>query len=140
MMKKEKINSIKYKNFIDGLKLLNIRILSSGTSVDEKFLPPANLELNQRKKYIKTEGNIFKVIHEYTLKGIKNGEANPGFKIKVKYQIIYKSDIPITDDIFKIFSQTNLLLHTWPYFRQFVHEMTNRMGLPPLVLDVLKIK
>jgi len=138
-MGKEKVSPQKYKKFIDGLSLLDIHIVSVDAKVAEKFSPPAKIDIKKKKKYEALEKGKFRVTYEYKLQGIKEGEKKAGLEMKVVYHIIYKSEIPITDEIFEIFSQISLPMHTWPYFRQFVHETTTQMGLPPLILDLLKI-
>jgi len=138
-MSTKKLPKKEYENFINGLTLKEIKIISCSAEVKKGFSTPANLKLKEHPNYIKNNGKFIAYI-EYILEGVKKGEKKKGFEIKVKYQVSYRTEISITDEIFKIFAQTSLRLHTWPYFREFVHEMTNRMGLPPLVLDVLKIK
>lgn len=39
----------------------------------------------------------------------------------------------------KAFSKTNALLNAWPYWREFVHSMASRAGMPPLVAPLLKM-
>ncbi len=138
-MSAKKISKKGYENFINGLTLKEIKIVSCSAEVKENFSTPANLKLTEHTKYVKKSGRFIAYI-EYKLEGIKKGEKKKGFEVKVEYKVSYDTEIPITNEIFKIFSQTSLRLHTWPYFREIVNEMTIRMGLPPLVLDVLKVK
>jgi preprotein translocase subunit SecB len=44
----------------------------------------------------------------------------------------------MTKDYFGVFVQVNLPVNTWPYFREFVHSTVSRMGLPPVVLPLVK--
>jgi hypothetical protein len=44
----------------------------------------------------------------------------------------------MTDEMFGVFSKTSLPLNTWPYFREFANSIMTRMGLPGVVLPVLK--
>jgi len=138
-MKKEKLSTNIYNEFIDGLNIIGIKLIYSEAEVKEGFSPPAQIFTEEKKSYKKLEDNKFIVKHEYKLSGNKKGEEE-GFFINVIYDVTYKSKIPITRKVFDIFSEISLPLHTWPYFRQFVHEMTARMGLPPLILDLLKLE
>lgn len=138
-MKKEKLSTNIYNEFIGGLNIIGIKIIYSEAEVKEGFSPPAKILIKEKKSYKKLEDNKFIVKHEYKLSGNRKGEEE-GFIINVIYNITYRYKTPITKKIFSVFSEISLPLHTWPYFRQFVHEMTARMGLPPLTLDLLKLE
>lgn len=139
-MAKKKVSPKSYNKFIDGLDLLEIKLAYSESQAEEDFSLPAEVETEDSKDYKQLEEGKFIVTHEYKLKTIEKGKKKAGLKINAIYKLIYQSEIPITDEIFEVFSEISLPLHTWPYFRQFVHEMTSRMGLPPLTLDLLKFE
>ncbi len=138
-MKKEKLSTNLYNEFISGLNLIGIKLIYSKAEIKEDFSPPAQIYIDQKKSYKKLDDNRFIVKHEYKLTG-KKKDSEEGISIDVIYYITYKSKIPMTKKIFSVFSEISLPMHTWPYFRQFVHEMTVRMGLPPLILDLLKLE
>jgi len=139
-MGKAEVNSEVYNEFINGLNLLEIKLVYSEVKAEEDFSPPAEVKVGEEKKYKNVEEGKFIVTHEYKLKGKEKGKAKAGFFINVIYKLTYQSEIPITKKIFDVFSEISLPLHTWPYFRQFVHEMTARMGLPPLIVGLLKFE
>jgi preprotein translocase subunit SecB len=139
-MGKEKVGPDVYNKFIDGLDLMEIKISYSEAKVKEDFSPPAEVEIEENKKFKKLKDSKFVVTHEYKMKGIEKGKKEAGFYINVIYKLMYQSKTPLTKKIFNVFSEISLPLHTWPYFRQFVHEMTARMGLPPLIVGLLKFE
>jgi preprotein translocase subunit SecB len=141
MSKKIKeIDKKRYQKFVEGLRLLDIRIISYKAMVDENFQPPALIALKRTADFKKSKDGMFSVYLDYNLNGTKEGKKKSGVSISATYKLIYKSDMPITDEIFKVFSQTSLRIQVWPYFRQLVQETTSRMGLmPPLILDVIKL-
>ena len=138
--KKNKISPKKYNEFIEGLTLQDITLVYSESKAEEGFSLPADITTEFSEDYKKLEKGGFIVIYEYKLKAIVKDKKKPGFHIHATYNLAYQSKVPINKEIFEIFSKISLPLHTWPYFRQFVQEMTLRMGLPPLILDILKFK
>jgi len=62
--------------------------------------------------------------------------------VKVAYGFVYECDTePFEEDLdayFYIFERVSLPVNAWPFIRQFVHDMTQRMGWPPLMLPLLK--
>lgn len=55
---------------------------------------------------------------------------------RVGFEVVYASELPLTDPYFEIFRRLNLPLNVWPYVRQHVHQQSILMGLPALVLPV----
>ena len=138
-MKKSKLAPTKYRQFIKGVELKDLKMVFTQASVKETFKPPANINIKVGAKYKKLKNQKIKILQKYMIECTRKGKNKPGFTVEIHYNILYSTKIPITDEIFQIFSQTSVRLHTWPYFRQFVHQMTMLMNLPPLVLDRIKI-
>ena len=61
-------------------------------------------------------------------------------RVAAKYGAIYniKTEGQIEQEIISKFSQLVGLNVVWPYWREFVQTMTNRMGLPPLSLPLMR--
>jgi len=129
---------VTYNNFVKGIELKDIYISNLTTSRGKKFDTPANIHIESKKDFEKLEKGNVEMRVEYTLTAIKKGKKKPGFKISVVYTLLFQSKIEITEAYFKEFSHS-LTVETWPYFRNLVNELTMKMGLPPLVLRVLKV-
>ncbi|PIP93471.1 MAG: hypothetical protein COV37_16465 [Bdellovibrio sp. CG11_big_fil_rev_8_21_14_0_20_39_38] len=52
--------------------------------------------------------------------------------------LIKEDDIQIDDVTFRIFTETNAVFNSYPYFREFFHSQSARMGMHPIVLPFLK--
>ncbi|MCD6521293.1 hypothetical protein J7K56_00780 [Candidatus Calescamantes bacterium] len=129
-----------YLELIKNLKIKNLRITSLNAWIAEDFSPPAEIRTKDKAELITGEGNGFKVLHLYQIRGKKEGEKEVKFKIDVTFEITYESNLQITPEEFEIFRKANLYLHTWPYLRELVQEVTLKMGLPPLILSPYLIK
>jgi len=127
-----------YNDFVKGIELKDIYISSLKASREKEFGTPANIHIESKKDFEKLEKGNIEMRVEYTLTAIKKGKKKPGFKISVVYTLLFQSKIEITEAYFKKFSHS-LTVETWPYFRNLVNELTMKMGLPPLVLRILKV-
>ena len=56
--------------------------------------------------------------------------------ITVRFRLTYRSAEPITEPIWREFGQRNVRANAWPYAREFIQSMTQRMGWPSFVLPV----
>lgn len=125
----------KYNEFLKELELKELKLSYMKASATQDFAPPASYNIGRKATYEKAKRGRFSVKQIYILKSIKEGKKEPGLIIEVHYILEYSSKKQISEKIFNIFSQGSLYLHTWPYFRQIVHQMTLYMDLPPLLLD-----
>lgn len=64
--------------------------------------------------------------------------ADVPFRIQAVFQLIYavKSPITFSEEQLAAFGEFNGIYNAWPYWREYVHSTTVRMGLPPMVVPV----
>jgi preprotein translocase subunit SecB len=137
---KKLISKEDYKKFIDNISLLRIELFHAEFKREEKVEFPAKVTITDDSKYrILDKKKGLYIVSNHHLLTATSKEGKIGLKIDVTFQFTYHNEIPLTDKIFQVFSHQSLRLHSWPYFRQFVHDLTTRAGLPPLVLDVVRI-
>ena len=65
---------------------------------------------------------------------------NPAWTISVSLLLTYavEPDAKIEPAAFDAYAGTGAVFTAWPYAREVVQSLTNRMGFPPLVLPLLK--
>ncbi|TKJ41336.1 hypothetical protein CEE36_08450 [candidate division TA06 bacterium B3_TA06] len=131
-----------YNELIKTLQLETVRLHTGKAAFVAKFPPSPGedlpLSLERSAEYKPTEKG-FTVRHTYKL-GVVKGESGKHYaRIECSFIVEYRSEKPMTDELFEIFEKVNLPLNTWPYFREFVQNSTVRMGLPPLVLPVFQV-
>jgi preprotein translocase subunit SecB len=69
-------------------------------------------------------------------------EQDPPLRVKASFVLFYAitSFEGISDDHIYAFGATNGMLNVWPYWREFIHSTTGRMGLPkPVIAPVFRI-
>lgn len=123
-----------YNTFVSQIEIEDIRMLSAKVDIlDYSYFPSsAEVKWRTRASYEKGEEK-FNVSHRYNVT-IWDEETNDAkAKISVTFHVAYSSKIPISDDLFEIFKIRNLPLNTWPYFREFIHNITMRVGWPPFI-------
>jgi len=58
---------------------------------------------------------------------------------QVDSPLLLKSKEKFTDEFFDVYKEVSLKLNTWPYFREFVNNITSRMNIPPLTIPFFKV-
>jgi preprotein translocase subunit SecB len=126
-----------YNDFIAQIEIADIRIIAAQVKVLDYSYFPSSAKVNWRMSasYEKAE-EYFNVDNRYNLTISEKGTKGTKARISVTFRIVYSSKIPINDGLFEIFKEINLPLNTWPYFREFIHNTTLRMGWKPMIAPI----
>ena len=65
--------------------------------------------------------------------------ATFGFKLNALFVVEDEPDEPFTESELTAFGQTTGQFALYPYAREFVADLTGRMGLPPLHMGVMRL-
>jgi preprotein translocase subunit SecB len=140
MNKNKKPNSEKYREFIKTIELRDIKLIELNTHIIEEQPTTDNV----LKVDIKTtnEHKIFNNILIFYVNYILTMKQSK--KVVLKIKAIYKVDyellkrIEIDEKTIDSFSEMNLPLNVWPFFRELCNDITAKMRIPSLVLPLLK--
>jgi len=138
-MKKEDKFKKEYRDFIRGLNINELKMITLKATVEKKFEPPARILVKDSANYEIINDNTFEVIQVYNIDAKKDNEDKAGLQVEITYLIKYSIKIPMKKEYFDAFKDSSLRLHTWPYVRQFIHQITLNMNLPPIILGTLPI-
>lgn len=123
-------------------ELLDVRlkgVQAKAGEIPEKAEGKLKLDLNHRVKDTRVCGQsaLFEVVLEMKA-SVESDAAFVLFELECCLEAVYalKPGFAPSQRHFETFGRGNLLLHCWPYLREFVHNITWRMGLalPPLPL------
>jgi hypothetical protein len=59
---------------------------------------------------------------------------------RIEFSVLYQlpSDYRPSDEELAAFGRVSVLFTAYPYLREALHSLTGRMGLPPLILEVMR--
>jgi preprotein translocase subunit SecB len=58
--------------------------------------------------------------------------------LSLRYRLLYDSKESFTEEFFEQFSQISLRLQTAPFARAWIHDHCLRMGVPPLIMPLIR--
>lgn len=104
--------------------------------------PPANLAMRVAVTTDYKESEfLIQVRPTFTLVGRDTAE-NTEEKLHIEALFVLQYKVPSFDGLSKAnidaFGELNGVFNVWPYWREFVQNMTVRMGLPPLTVPVYR--
>lgn len=79
----------------------------------------------------------FECYHEYGLQ--IHSDDSPVAEIMATLGVRFRSEMPMTAELFEPFKEVNLPVNTWPFFREFVHTTLGRFGWVPFTLPAFKV-
>lgn len=132
--KEKRQTYLKYNDFVRQVDINDIRIVSARLdNLDYSYFPYSLAVSWRTRTWYENKEEEFDAFHRYNVT-ISNKETKEAkAKLSVTFCVTYSSKLPLNDEIFNIFSKRNLILNTWPYFREFTHNIIGRMGWPPLI-------
>ncbi len=142
-MKKEyKLQPAQYKEILNKVNLINIRMIASKCKLDVVKLKgyqiqePIKIDIKTNPKFeIENASDTVNVFFKSTVKAINKVSI---FEIQVEFLLEFTGADVFNDDFFDIFKDNSLFIIATPYIREFVNSTTARFGIPPLVLPLIK--
>lgn len=131
-----------YASFLKGIRLLGFGMLESHTRQDRA----AYVELqdkNRLTRRISTEYHTMEIEKDFFNASAKfrlsmedkRGSASPAVVVECTYVAhLHCVGCQITRELAERFTESELRLVVWPYFRQFVNDATSRMAIRPVVI------
>lgn len=131
----------KYLNILKDIELNQIYLESCSAELKRR-----NIELHKNLQVIIRDRasfeqikNKLKITQKFFLT-VKTPEMKKDFAIKasVAFCLIYGTKTVVDKEFFDTYREVNLPLNTWPYLREYVQSITQRMNVPPLTLPLFK--
>ena len=115
--------------------------MSCGQNLRPGPLPPqVNIEMNAEHSLNEQESKIVVDVGYKLAATYKQGEPVTGECLwaVVTFRVTYSlsSFAELSEPQFKAFAYMNGIYNTWPFWRELLHSMLSRMGLPTLMLLV----
>lgn len=98
----------------------------------------SQFEVNKEEKII---GVFIKFFLNAFGKGVEQKNENSFLRIEATFLLLYSitSIEDLDDRAFSSFAELNGVYNAWPYWREFVQNITSRMQLPTLTIPVFRI-
>jgi hypothetical protein len=132
-----------YQTFVRGLELVDVRLVGCDVSAQEAIDDPSRvvLDLDQHITFNVFDSG-FEAVQEYQFYFLDHETDNELGQIEATFGFVYETD-RATDAVdfesyLDVFSVVSLPVNVWPFAREFVHDMTMRLGWPRLDLPLLK--
>ncbi len=132
----------RYRRFLQQIELSSVSLarLDVKAVVESPAPNKTALEMKQSvTQEIKEKEAVLKA--KFSLDFLDSADKSSKGRIRAFYNVCFRPRDTFEDwkdkKLWHTFSDINLPLIVWPYFRELVHSTMNRMGWPPLVLPLL---
>ncbi len=137
------ISPQEYKEELRFIHLKEIRLDSCSAKIRRERLGetnrPLKVEVKSRTRYQILKETIAVLTDNFSLIGTQSTKRKYAIKIECEFSVIIEKEKGfLKKEFLETYLKLNLEILLWPYFREFIHSMTNRMGIPPIILPFLK--
>lgn len=128
-----------YGEFINQVDLRAIWLKHSEITNSAGLVPPAEarFSIEDQSSWTHEPGVGFRVSITYTV--VLRAAATTAMRLTADYELLYSSEIAVTDGMFRIFQRHNLPVNAWPYLREYLANTLGRFGWPPFTLPAFKV-
>lgn len=140
---------------INRIRLARAKVASQ--AMDEGLKSPVAVAFNFKSKPVTAPANVMRLEIAFRMTGVEEkGEGKndtpekkpderkpePVVLVECAYEVDYllREGFSITPEQVKAFKDGNAIFNAWPYFREYLQNNLQRMGLPPLTAPFLRLQ
>lgn len=138
---KPKVSPRDYAQFVKGLHLESMvtRELHARRLVEKIDLTrQVNLNISDEATFRMAGKDRCVVSHSYQIAVVDVESGDRLVEMGCEFEIGLRVGREMTAAYFEVFSKVSLPVSTWPYLREYTQSVVARMGLPPIVLPLVK--
>jgi preprotein translocase subunit SecB len=132
-----------YKNLLSKIELIEVSLTSSNTSINLAKMVPESSSLGLPQISITDDikrskkKDQFQINANWHLTAKFEKDDKDFMDITASFNVLLLGKCTLPNSFWKIYNKSTLPLIVYPYFREFVQNMTARMNIPPLTLPIL---
>lgn len=140
--KQKKMSPKEYSDYLQKVDLVSINFKQYNVKSQKAYIGPhMKIDVKYDTSYELEDVEKTKALTTivYKLTAYKNKKSEFVLKIDCTIQALLEAETTFKEDFLDIYLDVNLNLNTWPYFRAFVQDAAQRIGIPPLTLPFYRI-
>lgn len=137
------ISPAQYKNYLSKSELLEISLIKSSSnlvweklSIESTGLGNPIINLEDKYKYA-SKKNLYIITAKWQLTAKFDKDKDNFLNIMAIYNVILGKKDELPKEFWTIYKNATLPLIVYPYFREFIQNITSRMNIPPLTLPII---
>lgn len=136
-------NNGRYEKFIGGLNLIGLGLKSSNARLERQRYAQLRQGKKEPNRRIQTDyrlvdsGNgFFDCEADFHLILEHPSTKDSVLLVECTFEAHFHTDVKAHEQFARRFASSEFRLVVWPYFRQFVTDVTARMGIPPVTVPL----
>jgi hypothetical protein len=123
------------------MELINARFARASIDAPRLFVAKKGRQLNPVVEIDGTFINFasgFVVTATLEFRGEYEQEGTAAITAAAELELLFRSDISMTEEFFETFKRSTLPIYSYPYFREFLHSAIGRTGWPVYTLPTFR--
>lgn len=122
-----------YRSFVQFVQIVRVRFAKTAVYAPAIFIPDPARRLvastTREARYLNFSQG-FSATLVFQFRGRWQDDPASGVTVDAEVEVLYRSPIVMTDEMFQWFKDAHLPGHAWPYLREFVQSALARTGWP----------
>lgn len=130
-----------YNAILAQVELVEIALEECSAKIrKDRIVKSLKISIKDKISNKREEGSAHhtRITHSYELVASSDSKRDFAIKITGLFTVAYSAKVQLTEEFLDIFIERSVPMHTWPYFRELVQNLTQRMNVPPLTLPLLR--
>lgn len=139
----DRIPPQEYRELVKNVELLGLSLHKGGFYLSRELtqqlvgsLSDAKIKFNDTAD-LKADGEQYEILNSWKLEVLLDGVSKEILSIEANYLVNFHSATLLPQEFWDIFNRTSLHFIVYPYFREYVQNITSRMNIPPLTMPIL---
>lgn len=141
--KPRNISDLEYNSYLAKTELFEVRLIDANASLNlDKFAPnslksgPIMLSIEDKYQY-SSKKDIYMIAVNWSLNAKFEKDEEKFLVVTAKFSVILSNTDKLPKEFWNLYKKATLPLIVYPYFREFVQNITSRMNIPPLTLPII---
>jgi hypothetical protein len=141
------ISREEYFKALQGLEIVNLDVCDfSGKVINRARLlakgDSRRVAMTESSEIASTEDHRVTIHHAYKVTVSNKQDEKPEklLTLSVTFRVLYSTSEPFSKEFFEIFKKESLRVQVAPYARAWMHDQCLRMGVPPLIMPLVRIQ
>ncbi len=135
----QKLSPAEYNKLLQSFSLRDLYLKHVECSLHcRDYSEHADLEFKEDCEEPQILADSATILMSYNL--MVRSQSTDIFSVRAQFLLQYTMEHSLPEEFFVIFRQYTLPLQVYPYFRELVHSISLRMGLPSLILPLRRIQ
>ena len=139
----------RFRQLVRSVQLKGVHLLNTTSAIDMdalELIDESNYEMrvhpSQLRSHLDQKTRVLYVGVRLIMELVSRADSTKRLcGVEAEYALFYlvRDEVEYPDSVVRLFASKNAVFNVWPYFRELVHSLAARAGLPNVLVPLFKL-